>query len=193
MQIEYEATFTNIDKDEMRAHLRKAGAILERPEFLQRRKTFNFPKGNEVNGGWARVRDEGNKITMSIKIVDGDKIENQKEICITIGDFEQGAALLKTVGCVEKAYQETKRELWKLDGVEVTIDEWPFLESFVEIDGESEEVVHSVAEKLGFDWDVARFCSVAPLYAEKYGISEDTVNNHTPKIVFDCENPFLKK
>lgn len=193
MQIEYEATFTNIDKDEMRARLRKAGATLERSEFLQRRKTFNFPKGHEVSGGWSRVRDEGNKITMSVKIVDGDRIENQKEICITIDNFEQGVAFLQIIGCEAKAYQETKRELWKLDGVEVTIDEWPFLEPLVEIEGKSEEVVRSVAEKLGFNWNTGRFCSVSPLYAEKYGISEDTINNCTPKIIFDGENPFFKK
>ena len=104
IQIEHEATFTNIEKDKMRKHLKDVGAILIRPKFLQKRVVFNFPKGHEVQGGWARVRDEGDKTTMSIKIVDGENITDQKEICITIDDFKQGVLLLKTMGCEEKAY-----------------------------------------------------------------------------------------
>ncbi len=34
IQIEYEATFTNINKDKMRKRLKDAGAHLERSEFL---------------------------------------------------------------------------------------------------------------------------------------------------------------
>ncbi|MCX6762561.1 MAG: hypothetical protein NT093_02140 [Candidatus Moranbacteria bacterium] len=66
MQIEYEATFENIDKEEMRERLKKAGAKLVRSEFLQKRTTFNIPgKKYENIGAWARVRDEGDKITLS--------------------------------------------------------------------------------------------------------------------------------
>lgn len=191
MNIEYEATYANIDKKNMRDLLADAGAALARPEFSQRRVTFNLPKGNEIKGAWLRVRDEGDKVTMSLKIVDGDRIRDQKEIQLKIDDFQAACDLLRTIGCEEKAFQETKRELWKVDGVEITIDEWPFLEPFVEIEGSSEEAVRKVSDKLGFDWDKARFCSVDALYAEKYGISEDRINNHTPKIVFDMINPFI--
>lgn len=51
MDIEYEATFENVDKDEMRTRLEKAGATLCRPEFLQKRVVFNLPSGHEINGG----------------------------------------------------------------------------------------------------------------------------------------------
>lgn len=36
MQIEYEATFPNIDKNEIREKLKNVGATLVRPEFLQK-------------------------------------------------------------------------------------------------------------------------------------------------------------
>jgi len=35
MQVEYEATFANIDKDEVREKLKSIGAQLVRPEFMQ--------------------------------------------------------------------------------------------------------------------------------------------------------------
>lgn len=46
MQIEYEATYPDINKDEVREKLLKAGASLIRPEFLQKRYTFNLPSGH---------------------------------------------------------------------------------------------------------------------------------------------------
>ena len=75
--------------------------------------------------------------------------------------------------------------------MEIAIDEWPFLEAFVEIEGTSEAAVKNVAEKIGFDYNKALFCAVAKLYNMKYNLSEDQINNHTPRIVFGEENPFL--
>lgn len=192
MDVEFEATFTNIHKDGVRARLAKAGAKLARKEYLQKRIVLNLPKGHEIKGGWLRVRDEGDKITMSLKIVDGKKIENQKETQLVIDNFDNAISLLEGIGCANKAYQETKRELWRLNGVEVTVDEWPFLEPFVEIEGKSQNEVKEVAEKLGFDYSKAKFCSVDTLYSEKYGFPEDYFNNHSPKVVFDMKNPFKK-
>lgn len=78
-----------------------------------------------------------------------------------------------------------------LDGVEVVIDEWPFLYPYIEIEGDSEYRVRSTAEKLGFDYKDAYFGSVDGLYAKEYGISEDKINNHTPEITFGIKNPFI--
>ncbi len=191
MDIEYEATFPNIEKDFVRKNLKSVGAKLIKPEFLQRRVTFNFPEGHELEGGWVRVRDESDRITMSIKVVNGSRIEDQKEVCLIIDNFENAKVFLETLGCIPKAYQETKREIWTLDNVEIAIDEWPFLEPFVEIEGTSEAAVKNVAEKIGFDYNKALFCAVAKLYNMKYNLSEDQINNHTPRIVFGEENPFL--
>lgn len=190
MNIEYEATFTNIDKDEIRNKLIKLGANLLRKEFLQKRFVFDLPKSNPINGGWLRVRDEGDKITMTLKVIDGDQIHNQKETQLTVDNFEEARNFLISIGCKEKAYQETKRELWEVDGVEIAIDEWPFLEPFVEIEGQSEEQVKTAAKKLGFDYARAKFCSVDILYSEKYNVSTDLINYQMPKILFDMNNPF---
>ena len=46
-------------------------------------------------------------------------------------------------------------------------------------------------EKLGFDWGEAIFDSIDYVYSKKYDISIDKINNHTPKIVFEMENPFI--
>lgn len=190
MNIEFEATFPNINKDEIRTKLRLAGAELTRPEFLQKRAVFDLPPGHEIPGGWLRVRDEGNRVTMSLKVVNGQKIEDQKETMIVVDDLVQAELLLTTIGCPKKSYQETKRELWTLNGVEITIDEWPFLNPFVEVEGHSAAAVESACIKIGFDYSQALFCAVGTLYSLQYGVPEDVLNNQTPLLLFGGQNPF---
>ena len=191
MPTEFEATFVEINKDTMRSKLTAVGAFLVRPEYLQTRVTFNLPPGQDQKTSWVRVRDEGDKITLSLKRVSGDKITDQEETCLVVNDFKMAIDLINSLGCQQKAFQESKRELWKLNEVEVTIDEWPFLEPFVEIEGDSEQAVRGVSEQLGFVWDKAKFCSVTTLYKEKYGVSDYQINDQTPKIVFGEANPFI--
>ena len=98
--------------------------------------------------------------------------------------------MFKSIGCTQKAYQESKRELWVFDEVEITIDEWPFLEPFVEVEGISEEIVKSISEKLNFDWQEAIFGAAGKVYNKKYGIEEEKVNT-MPELVFKMKNPFV--
>ena len=129
---------------------------------------------------------------MTLKVVDGIRIQSQKEINLEVNDFEKANQFLIALECKKKAYQENKRELWDLNGVEITIDEWPFLEPILEIEGKSERAVKSVCKKLKLDYSKALFCAIGAIYSKKYGISEYIINNKTPKIVFEMKNPFKK-
>jgi len=189
MDIEYEATFYPADKDEIRIKLKQAGAKLLRPEFLQKRDVLYLP--DKRKHAWLRIRDESDKITMSLKIVDGSKINDQREICFKIDNYSEGLEFLKIIGCQWKGYQETKRELWELDGVEITLDEWPFLEPFVEVEGKSEQVVKIVSKKIGLDYEKAIFCAIGNLYKIKYGVSLTYINNKIPHFTFESKNPFI--
>lgn len=191
MRTEWEAGFWPIDKDDIRARLRKAGATMLYAERVMPRMNF-FPPGGDTVHHFARIRDEGHRITMTVKDMSGTRMEEQKEAEVVVEDFEKAREVLLALGCRDKNYQEAKRELWELDGTEVTIDEWPFLEPLSEIEGESEETVRKVAEKLGFDWSRAYFCSADKLYAEKYGVDPRTVTE-LPRLTFDIDNPFQKQ
>lgn len=192
MKIEYEATFENINKEEMRVRLEKAGAKLARSEFLQKRIVLNLPKGHEIPGAWIRVLDNGRKITQTLKII-GKKaiIEDQKELEMKVEKFDEAVELFEKIGCEKKSYQENKRELWKIGDTEITIDTWPFLETFVEIEGKSEKEVKKASEKLGFEWGKAVFASIGNIYCRKYGITLDEFHSAAPKLTFEMENPFI--
>ena len=71
------------------------------------------------------------------------------------------------------------------------MDEWPFLEPFVEVEGKSEEDVRKVSEKIGFDYSKALFSNAGMLYQKKYNIPNSEINKE-PLIIFNMENPFKK-
>ncbi|MBT4722743.1 CYTH domain-containing protein [Candidatus Falkowbacteria bacterium] len=183
MMTEFEATFIDIDVDEVRKKLKSIGAKLIYPERLMTRVVFFPPK--DIKGGWMRVRDEGDKITMSLKVVNGEKIEDQKEICFNIDDFDQGCQFLETIGAKRKSFQETKREMWHYDDVEIAIDTWPGLDPYVEVESDSEDKVKKVSDLLGFDFSKAIFGAADVIYELKLGILPDVINNRTPRITFD--------
>jgi len=192
MKIEYEATFSIKNKDEFRKILKKKKALLVKKEFLQKRLTFNLPKSEQNRKSWVRVREEGDKITMSVKSINPGKIEGQKETQLIINNFNEGVAFLKNTGFIEKSYQETLREVWNLNNVEICIDTWPFLEPIVEVEGESEKIVKNVSEKLEFDYSKAIFEGIDYFYNKKYGVDKYIINNKIPLITFKDENPFVK-
>jgi len=183
--IEFEAKFLDIEKERIRTLFGQKGATLIRPEYNQKRFNFHLPKDKRSNDAWLRVRDEGNKITLALKMITGSNIEDQKEIQLTIDSFDNAIKLLESIGCEKKAYQESKRELWEMKGVEITIDEWPGLEPFVEIEGQSEDEVRRCAGILGFDYKNALFSSVGRIYKIRYGVSLDEIEKEVGNITFD--------
>jgi adenylate cyclase, class 2 len=189
MQTEYEAKFLDVDKDEVRVRLKAAGATLERPEFFQKRWVFDLPTEKHDRHSFARVRDEGGIITLTLKKFSGADIDHPKESELVVDSFDTAVEILTEIGCVPKSYQENRRELWHLDDAKITIDSWPFYEPFVEVEASSEESVRSASEKARFVWDKALFCGVSKLFKMKYG--EGYNIREMPQLLFDMPNPFV--
>lgn len=186
MDNEIEAQFLDVDKEEIRKKLEEVGAKLVKSEVKMRRVVFDLGRT-----AYARVRDEGDgKITMTYKNVEDDQsILGTKEVNLTIDDFENGVLLLKACGLEPKAEQESYRETWTLGDVEICIDTWPWIPTFVEVEGPSEESVWDVADKLELKREKSKFGSVDGTYQHYYGVDCDTVNLHTPKILFEMDPP----
>lgn len=185
MKNEIEAQFLDIDKDNIRSKLKEIGAELEKPEVLMRRVVFYTGEHS-----FARVRDEGGKIVMTYKNVSDDhSILGTKEVNIEVGDYDDSILFLKGCGLKIKARQEAKREVWKLGEVEICIDTWPWIPTFIEIEGLTEESVWEAADKLGFKKNQAKFGSVDTTYQHYYGVEPDIVNLHTPEISFGMRPP----
>ncbi len=181
METEIEAKFLDIDPAALRAKLKALGGALVYPERLMKRKVFDHPTNKQND--WLRVRDEGDKITMSYKKIIDRTVHGTKEISIEVSDFDDACAILAAAQLTPKSYQETRREKWMLDDAEVTIDTWPWIPTFVEIEAPSEEKLKAAAEKLGLLWADALYGSVEPAYQKYYDVTEKEIDSWS-EIVF---------
>ncbi len=178
METEIEAKFLEINVNLVRKKIKSLNAKLIHPERLMVRKVFDYPDERlEKVGGWIRVRNECDKITMSYKQLNNRTLHGTKEITLTVDDFDKAYAFLLLIGLKQKAYQETKREKWVLDNCEITIDTWPWIPTFVEIEGPNEESVKDVVKKSGLDWSKAMFGSVETAYQNYFNVTEKEVDN----------------
>ena len=180
METEIEVKFTDIDPAELRQKLNRLGGELVHEEILMKREVLDFPDLTLYQvGGWVRVRDEGDKITLSYKQVDDRTLHGTKEVSVIVDDFEETRKLLRCLGLVPKSFQETRREKWLLNKCEITIDTWPWIPTFVEIEGPSEGLVREASSMLGFDWKEAMHGSVEPVYQQHFDVTEDEINAWT--------------
>lgn len=178
MKVEIEAKFLDIDVEKIRGKLKEIGAVQKHPERLMKRKNFDFSDFRlEKNGGWVRVRDEGDKITLSYKQLNERSLHGTKEVTVEIDNFDNTCLFLQAIGLKNYSYQETKRESWDFDGTEIEIDTWPWVPSFVEIEGKSEESVRMASKMLGLDWQKALFGSVEIVYQSYYNVTEEEVDS----------------
>lgn len=181
MNKELEAKYFIEDKSSIREQIKNLGLELIKPEFLMKRKVFDKGEKSE----YIRVRDEGDKITMTFKCISGTTIDCVEEAEITVSSFEEASTIINQTNFKEKSYQENLREIWRNEEVEIVIDEWPYLQPYIEIEAKSKEIVEKYSKLLGFDISKdAFFGAVGVLYEKQYGIPVEELIK-IPKMVFN--------
>ena len=73
------------------------------------------------------------------------------------------------MGIKSRGFQENKRTQYILNGVEIDIDSWPMIPTYVEIEGKNEEEVMNTLEILELPKDKVTTLDVDSVY-KKYGI-----------------------
>lgn len=192
MKTEIEVKFTDITIDEIRERLRAAGGVCEQPMRLMKRALIEEPH-HQAEHSFIRVRDEGDKVTLTFKRradAAASKIDSVKELEVEVSDFDKTVEIFSEAGWKYKTFQESKRETWKLDDVEVVIDEWPWLKPYIEIEGETEAELKEAAEKLGLDWKNVIMGHIDALYEREYEF-QDGIRGviDLPEVRFDDPIP----
>lgn len=183
MKNEFETKFLNIDRRAICEKLNKAGFVLKVPEYLMRRKTFDFSKMVPGKNKWGRVRQESDKVTMTIKEIKGSGINDTYELELIVDDFDNAAAFFEECGIPAKAFQENKREVWVRGNIEATIDTWPGLNPFIEVEGPDETSVRGVVNELDFNFQDSVFGSIDLVYEKILGIPSTEITK-LPEITF---------
>lgn len=167
MKTEYEVRILEINVKETIDKLEKLGAVLK-GKYEQKRYVYDLQPID--NGKWIRLRTNGEKTTLTYKDVESDKIDGTKEVEITVSDFEGTNEFLEKIGFYNKGYQENTRIQYELDGLEIDIDSWPMIPTYMEIEGNSEQEVLNMIDKLDINKENVTSLDVQSVYKEKYGI-----------------------
>ncbi len=186
MNNEIEVKFYPVDKEKILEKLQKLGAKNIQQETLMRRAIYDHRSNPSIKCTYARIRDEGNKITASLKInaEQGGSIYDQKEAQIKVDSFENTREIFKGLGLQETNYQENKRDTWQYLESEIVIDTWPALETYIEIEGPNEEELMKIAKDLDLSWEDRVFVSTDELYAKKYNITKEEALKQLANITF---------
>jgi adenylate cyclase class 2 len=161
--IETEGRILNIDVADVRSKILQAGGKKVK-DFDFKRYVFDVIPVKDTT--WVRLRSDGEKTTLTVKEVVSEGIDGTNEWEVEVSDVDNTLMILEKIGIKPRGYQENKRELYDLDGVEVSIDYWPMLEPYLEIEASSADKIIAIAGKLGFKNSDVIGDSVAKIYAD---------------------------
>ncbi len=191
METEIEVKFVAANHEKVRRRLTELGAKMVKPMRLMKRVTIDTADMKSKDA-FVRIRDEGDKITVTYKQFDELSLHGAQEIEVEVSDFDKTIALFKAAGLPYGSFQESKRETWQLDQVVIELDEWPWLKPYIEIEGPDEKSVKETASRLDYDWKDAVFGDVMAAYRVQYphlgendtvgGLAEVKFNQPVPDI-----------
>ncbi len=179
MKNEIEARLLNVNAENFIYKLEIAGAKFI-GDWLQIRQCYDFNPVDENR--WIRLRTNGKETTITIKEISSLKIDGTQELEIKVPDFQTGDEFLNKLGYIARTKQENRRIQYIIDGVEIDIDFWPYLPTYVEFEAESEQEIINVCNKLGINYSKLTTIDNETLYKQN-GIDV----KHTPFLVLEDE------
>jgi adenylate cyclase class 2 len=187
--VEYEGRILDINPEEMRDKAKSLGGYMKAPLTLYRRAVFKLC---DIQRGFVRVRDEGDKTTLTAKIFKNPDFPEEYELQIK-ESFEQGQKFLQALNLHEKAYHETIREKWfipkyigsKTELCELTIDFIPGLPPYSEIECKTKQDLHQACNLLKIQYKDLMFGGYGNVFVHYYGITANEINNVIPRLTFN--------
>lgn len=167
MKTEYEIRVLEVSKEEIIKKIEEIGGI-KQGEYNQKRYVYDL---NPVQKGkWIRLRTNGKVTTLTYKDIISNTIDGTKEVEIVVDDFEKTNEFLEKIGFSSRSYQENNRIQYMLDDVEIDIDSWPMIPTYLEIEGKSEEDVLKMQELLKIDKSKITTLNCDDIYKQIYNI-----------------------
>lgn len=178
MHTEYEVRVLGVDKEKLIKKIEKLGAK-KIADFDYKRRIYNFNPA--VDYKWIRLRTDGKKTTLTIKKLESLEIDGTKEMEIEVSDFEETNNILNELGYKSHTYQENKRTRYVLNDVELDIDTWPYIPTYLEIEGKNEKTVKDMIKLLEVDESKVTTIDVQGVFRTFYNIE---ISN-APIVKFD--------
>ena len=173
MNTEIEVRILNINKDDLISKLENNNAKFI-GDWLQVRYVYDF---NPVDPHkWIRLRTNGITNTLTIQEVKDKTEYGTKELEIEVSSVEVTDKILEELGYTKRSIQENKRIRYILNDVEIDIDTWPKLNTYVEFESNSLDKIKKVISLLGFDYNDAVTDDADDIYMS-LGYTREDLNN----------------
>ena len=187
---EIEAKFLNIDINELRKKIKLNNGKKVHKMMMYKRYVFHL-LNNQY--GYIRIRQENKKVTITVKTYsDKSKYATENEIEIT-SSLEEGRDFFLAQGQKLKAYHETLREKWTIDGCpEIAIDSIPGIPTYVELECKNEKEIKRVAKLLDLDFSKAEYGAYDKQFVDYYGMQKEDINNSVSSLTFKNIDKELK-
>lgn len=167
MKTEYEIRILEIDKKMIIKLLEGLGAI-KKGEYNQKRYVYDLKPTQ--SGKWIRLRTNGNETTLTYKNVVDNTVDGTKELEFKVESFDIANEFLNKIGFKARSYQENKRIQYILDNVEIDIDTWPMIPTYLEIEANNEKEVYNMIKKLGLNNLKITLLNCDDIYKQIYNI-----------------------
>lgn len=153
MKTEYEVMFLWVDVDEIHKKIDIIWASSISKRQLYKRKIYAIP-GVDFST-FVRVRDEGDKVTLTIKSIGEDHGADAfaKELETVVGDFDMICQIVSVMWMKEVRYEENYRTKREINQVEICFDERPGVSPYIEIEWPDESSIQMVSELLWYEYD----------------------------------------
>lgn len=165
--LEIETKIADIDRKALEKQF-KANKVkfLENVSFKRWVFVLSHKNGKDE---FIRVRTDGKKTTLTYKLRKGKGLRNTEEIETEVESFDETVEILSRL-IKEKYYQESTREIYSYKRVEITINKWPRIPEYMEIEGPGAKEIYGCIRDLKIEGKVLGNIGIAKLY-EYYGKS----------------------
>jgi adenylate cyclase class 2 len=165
MSKEIEKRFYTFDRKELEEKIKELGGV-KKGMYNFQVLAFVQPEGYNL----LRLRDEGHRITFTLKQkgADGYELENE----VNVSNFKEMRTILEKIGNKKKYFLQKIREIYDIGESELVFDHYPGLPGYIEIESPTEEELFSLADKLNLKKNEPHR-EAGDLYLECYGITKD--------------------
>ena len=172
METEYELRVLEVNKEEIIKKLEELGAT-KKGIFEQKRYVYDLRPAEKDK--WIRLRTNGTVTTLTYKDIVSNTVDGTKELEIEVESFEKTNEFLERIGFKNRNYPENERIQYILNGVEIDIDSWPMIPTYMEIEGKSKEDVINMKKILNIDETKVTTLNCSDIYKQIYKIDISTI------------------
>lgn len=173
--LEVEVKFLVVDLAAVRKQLQDAGAEIIRPRVYERNVRFDTADNTLLKKEELLRLRQDTAVILTFKgpsefdLVSEAKV--REEIEVQADDFDRLAVILKRLGYDPQQVYEKYRETFRLNNLEIVLDEMPY-GNFIELEG-NESDIKATASLLGLNWQeriLSNYLAMMGLLAEYHNL-----------------------